>query len=127
MWRGSTEGCAAWRCCRPRRRCPPAWAQVALRGTCRRREPVAPRHRRQTTRRRWLARAVGGAGGGPASAGKGPAAGGWCGRGRGRRGTSGGGHGRGQHHKHVVEVATRERELGPQTPPRGVFILARMG
>src|SRR6218665_3598732 len=62
----------------------------------------------------------------PAPPAKRPAAG-WCGRWRGWRGTSGGGHGRGQHHKHVVEVATRERELGPQTPPCGVFILARMG
>src|SRR6218665_2858023 len=69
---------------------------------------------------------AGARGGWPGIGAKGPAGGGW-GRWGGWRGPSGGGHGRGQHDKHVVEVATRERELGPQTPPCGVFILARMG
>src|SRR6218665_2891914 len=59
--RGGGGGGGGWGggwCCRRGGRCPPAWAQVALRGTCRRRERVASRHRRQTIRRHWLVRAL---------------------------------------------------------------------
>src|SRR5574340_327616 len=46
---------------------------------------------------------------------------------RGWGGATGGGHRRGFHQEHLIELTPGVGEFGPQTPPRGVLVFARVG